>query len=126
MIQDAEYFYYNDENEKVILSYYKDINIEEFNDWFCWYVKGYYYNDWFFNGSFEYYLNPRRGDKDKLEYLIYATNYKLYKEIEEISDDEIKELVLLYCLHLLSFYCNSLSFNNTSMLKTVVANHLKI
>ena len=124
MCNDTAQFYSNDDNEKVCLSKFQDFDIEEFNDWFCWYVKGYYYNNWFFNGSFEYYLNPRRGDTDKLEYLISTTDFKLYKDIEEITSEEINHLILLYCLHLLSFYNETLSFENTMMLKAIIANYL--
>ena len=87
-----------------MITFYED-EIEEFNDWFCWYVKG-WSREYFYNSDFDYYF---RQDTDKLKYLVQTTNYNTDKEVRELDNSEISMLIDLYCFYLIKNYKDKLS-----------------
>ena len=108
--------------------FYKDyellecFDIEEFNDWFCWYLRGKYYNSWFYNGDFDYYFHPRF-DSDKITYLIKATGFNREDDYTEINHKELDKLIRLYCSYLLKHYKSKLSEENIVMLQSVIESY---
>ena len=87
-----------------MINFYED-EIEEFNDWFCWYVKG-SSRGYFYDSNYDYYF---RYDEDMLKYLVKATNYHTDKEVRELDNNDINIVIINYCKYLVKNYKGKIS-----------------